>query len=258
MPPRSFIPFFYFQQTRLNNRRAWVFHAVYEWLPAFFIVSIYYYYTSGFDLIGIRIINLLLYFLAFISFYEIGYLVNDQLAHNEIGGRKRSDRLSVPQIALFIAIRIFTFIGITIYLHHQDVSLWWGWYALLAVLFALHNSIRLLSLKVVTFCFLALVRFFSPIFMILTLPALKELLFPVFLNYVLFRLFMYMDSKNLLQSFERKTNSYRVGFYLLNFGFANILTLLYQSWIPAGIGLYYLLGAMLFALRRSIIGLTDR
>ncbi len=258
MSPLLFIPFLYFQQTRLNNRKAWVFHAVYEWLPAFFIVSIYYYYTSGFDLIGIRIINLLLYYLAFVAFYEIGYLVNDQLAHREIGGRKRSDRLSVAQIGLFIVIRISLFIGITIYLHHQDVLLWWGWYASLAILFTLHNSIRLLSLKVITFCYLAMVRFFSPIFMILTLSALEELLFPVFLNYVLFRLFIYMDSKNLLQSFERKTNSYRVGFYLLNFGFSNLLTLLYQSWVPAGIGLYYLLGAMLFALRRSFIGLTDK
>jgi hypothetical protein len=237
----SYLPFFYFQRTRLSDLKAWVFHSVYEWLPALLI----FVYVNGFSsALG----KLGLCYVAFISIYEIGYLVNDQNALREKLSRKRTGRLTYASIALFVILRCATFAGITYYLKLSEYELWWYWYALLVIVFTLHNFLTVPSLKVITFSYLAWARFLSPFFFIVPLSLVQILFLPVFLNYVLFRLFIYMDSKGLVQGFERHTNSYRLGFYLVLCSFSIVLSFTYQSWLPLALNLYFLFASVLFAL----------
>lgn len=78
----QFIPFFYFQQSRLNNLRALVFHAAYEWVPAALIVL----YASGLQ--WQALVQVALLYLGFIALYEVGYVANDQLAYRSESERK--------------------------------------------------------------------------------------------------------------------------------------------------------------------------
>jgi hypothetical protein len=239
MRPIAYIPFFYFQKTRLHNRKAFVFHSAYEWIPAAGL-ALFCFPVAG------TLVDVLLFYVAFISIYEIGYLINDQQAHQESEGRKRSDRLSGVQVAIFIIIRLLVFLAITQQQNLLQSPLWWGWYFLLAIQFAAHNLLTLRSLKSITFSFLAFSRFLSPVVLILPMDVTASLALPVFLNYVLFRLFTYLDSKDLLKNFERKTSTYYQGYYLLILPFSILIAYIYQSWLPLGMNAYYLLIALAF------------
>lgn len=236
---RAYIPFLYFQQTRLRTAKDFIFHFAYEWLPALILIFISndFYKTIFF---------FALYYGAFISVYEIGYLVNDQLALKEENGRRRSGQFSILSTFFFIAIRLGVFLVITFYFQNNSMR-WWLWYGLLVVFFAAHNTLRSDALKCITFLFLAFARFFSPVLMVIDEGLLQILAMPIALNYALFRLFTYMDSKNLLNHFNRSSNTFRVGYYLLLIGFSILLALISKSYIPLIVNAYYLITSVLFA-----------
>ena len=235
---RAYIPFLYFQQTRLRTVKDFIFHSVYEWLPALILIFISnnFYKTIFF---------FVLYYSAFISLYEIGYLVNDQLALKEENGRKRSRQFSILSVFVFVVIRLGVFLAITFYFQNNSMR-WWLWYGLLVIFFAVHNTLRSDALKCITFLFLAFARFFSPILMLIDESLLQILAMPIALNYSLFRLFTYMDSKNLLNHFNRSSNTFRVGYYLMLIGFSILLALISKSYIPLIVNAYYLIASILF------------
>src|SRR5687767_14408269 len=102
-----YLPFFYFQQSRLKHKKDYIFHGVYEWIPVLIILSWSWPLAEATLFFGI-------YYLAFIALYEIGYLINDQLAHDEKEGRIRASKFSVLEIVCFITIRIGVFATITL------------------------------------------------------------------------------------------------------------------------------------------------
>ena len=240
MKAYTYLPFFYFQQTRLNNKKALFFHGVYEWIP---VIILSLYSSPMYGTVG----GLLLYYLAFISVYELGYLLNDQLAHGEENARKRTDRLPKSRIALFVVIRLIVFLSITFFQGHMSAPLWWAWYSILILQFALHNFVKFPSLNVITFSTLAFIRFFSPIIVLIPPSLIVTLALPVFLNYVLFRLFIYMDSKEMLKNFDRHTNGYRIGYYLVLFGLSALISFILNSWMPLAFNLYFFFAALIFA-----------
>ncbi|MFY8037048.1 MAG: hypothetical protein ACOVMQ_07770 [Cyclobacteriaceae bacterium] len=244
MSPLAYLPFFYFQKTRLNNAKAFIFHGAYEWVPVFLLA--FYYFPA------IRTLaDVLLYYVAFISIYEIGYLANDQHAHTEAEGRKRTEKLAGWHIALFVSVRLAAFLVVTVVEGQFSSGWWWGWYGLLAIQFFIHNQIQIRSLKSITFSFLAFIRFLSPIFMLIPAVAISTLLLPIFLNYVLFRLFTYLDSKDFLKNFDRKSGAYYRGFYLLIVPFSIIVAVLMHTWLPLIFTGYYALVALGFSLLAS-------
>lgn len=241
MKAYCYIPFLYFQNTRLNNSKAFFFHFAYEWLPA---IVIAFYYSPLLD----TLLDIWLYYLSFISIYEIGYVVNDLIAHVEPVARQRTTRLPIYQLLVFVGIRLLIFLVITRIQLQTYSEFWWGWYFFLALQFALHNVLKVTSLKTITFSYLAFARFFSPIVMLLPFAVISPLLLPVVLNYVVFRLFTYMDSKDMLINFDRKSNSYYIGYYLLLFSFSALLSYLFKTWVPIVFNLYYLIVAIGFTL----------
>lgn len=229
------IPFFYFQQSRLRTVKDFAFHLLFEWLPALALILLYAGAT------WLRAVELFFtYYVAFIAIYEMGYLMNDQQALSQPRERQRMRKLSVFELLFFIGVRLAVFGSVTVWASHTTNLNWWAWYAVLACVFFAHNVISGSTVKCGTFSVLAFLRFFSPVFMALESSLLTELALPVFINYVLFRLFGYMDSKNLLLGFDRSRASFRIGYYLAISGISVPLAVVTGSGLPLLINAYFL------------------
>lgn len=237
-----YFPFFYFLKTRLNNFRALVFHSVYEWFPTILIIYFYSHLTVA------SIISVVLCYAAFISVYELGYMINDQLAHLKLYERVRDKPISLPAISIFILIRIATFLIVSWYLHQQNNFVWWFWYAMLVIIFAFHNSLKNILLKCLTFTSLAFIRFFSTFFILIDNQVLLIMAMPVLLNYVLFRLITYMDSKGILKNVDRKSDLFRIGYYILLLPISGILVITTGFYFPIWINIYFVLVNLIFVL----------
>ncbi|MEQ8362605.1 MAG: hypothetical protein RH948_07010 [Cyclobacteriaceae bacterium] len=187
----------------------------------------------------------LAFYLAFISVYELGYLLNDQMANHREGERRRAKIFNRLEIIVFAAIRIATFLLMT-NLTKSGTSQWWLWYSVLLAVFLIHNVLKQNGLKVITFSYLAFARFFSPIIILVDMTNVN-LLGPIFVHYVVFRLITYMDSKNLI-NFNRQTNFFRVIFHLLGGVFSICLTVFTNSYLPLWISAYYIFISAGFAL----------
>ena len=109
------LPFSYFYNTRLRNG-SWVFHALFEWLSAAILVM-----ALGSVPPFQALIQAILVYFAFISLYEIGYLVNDLFAaRKEKDGRRRGPHPTRAGGARF-AVRLVDAAltrGVTIAEHH--------------------------------------------------------------------------------------------------------------------------------------------
>lgn len=242
----TYIPFFYFLKTRLNNFRALVFHSAYEWLPAILIIYFYAHLTVA------SIISVVLCYVAFISVYELGYLINDQLAHLKPHERTRDKQFSFASISIFFLIRISTFLIISWYLNKQYSFVWWFWYVILVIIFAFHNVLKNILLKCVTFSSLAFIRFFSTFFILLDNQLILIMAMPVFLNYVLFRLITYMDSKDMLKSVDRKSDFFRIGYYILLLPISGVLITITGLYFPLWINIYFILVNLVFVLVKLV------
>lgn len=226
-----FIPFIYFLKTRLNSFKAIIFQIFFEWTPSILLV---YYSSISFSFVP----EWLAYYLAFVCIYEIGYLVNDQIAFHREAERRRARLFTRLEISVFIAIRIVTFLFIS-YITKAGSSQWWSWYLLLIFVFSFHNILRQNALKIITFSYLTFARFFSPIIILIGVMNVN-LLLPISIHYVLFRLITYMDSKNLI-GFNRQTNFFRITFHLLGGVISFCLTLITNAYMPLWISAYYIL-----------------
>jgi hypothetical protein len=235
-----FLPFFYFQNTRLNTLKSLGFHSIFEFIPSIIIVLL----ENGFR--GNILAQLILYYLAFISIYEIGYIFNDQQAHAN-DGRTRSEKLSFVSLSVALTLRLFIFVLLTFLTENEGNAFWWEWYVGLAIIFSAHNLIDNPLLKCVTFSQLAFFRFLTPIVFVIQPDTTANLVAPIILNYVLFRLFTYMESKSLI-TIDRKSNSFRIGFYSLLMIVSILLSMTYKSFIPIGVNGYYLFVVILFAI----------
>ncbi|MGE0587554.1 MAG: hypothetical protein AB7O48_03205 [Cyclobacteriaceae bacterium] len=225
-----FVPFIYFTRTRLNSSRAITFHFFFEWVPIVWLA-----YSSSSNTF---FSELLVGYLAFISVYELGYLLNDQLANYQTHGRRRVEVFNKVELFCFVIVRLFSFLAITFYLGKTTDYQWWIWYALLIMIFGIHNILSQDRLKIITFSYLAFVRFFSPIILIVGLANINWVL-PVFLHYVLFRTITYMDSKDLIR-FDKNSNWFRVNFHIICGAFSVGLAVLNQSYVPLWISGYYI------------------
>jgi hypothetical protein len=205
------IPFNYFRTTRLNNKVAVIFHLQAEWIPAVVILLL-----LRPESLSDSLSHFFLSYLTFICVYEIGYFVNDFFyTKKEENPRERLSNyhLTSAFVILFISIRLILFAFLS-YNFFSSIS-FFVFYLTLAIVFTLHNLLRVKEYKVGTFINLAVLRFFAP-FIFFISSAQTILLFPiVFLLYVFPRTLTYMDSKDLLQIPSRKTSQFKLIYYLL-------------------------------------------
>jgi hypothetical protein len=241
---RILLPFMYFAFTRLTGRRAILFHASYEWIPG--IALAYLWGGSG------ALSGFFISYLAFISIYELGYVMNDEMSHRRAGERQRHTKQSPSSLSVMVGVRLAVFIPALNYLGQSDNRLTLAGYAALVLSFLIHNLLRSASLKCISFLLLSFLRFLLPLAPWLSAELLMVLTAPVLLNYCFFRLLIYMDSKKLLNGFDRKTPGFLVGYYLMAMMFGAMLSQASSSWLPAGFALYYLGLSVIMAVTLSM------
>lgn len=246
---RFLLPFSYFAQSRLKQIRDLLFHAYYEWMLNIILLL---YLTDASIIVAFQ--QFLLCYLSFIAIYELGYLYNDvESVRFDPNPRRRIKDFNPTNIQLLIwsMVRLATFGGVTYYLGFYDQWEWWGWYAVLIVAYALHNTYKNKQLKPFTFMNLAMIRFFAPIFMFLPQEETPILACAILLNYVLYRTLTYLDSKDLVNMPDRTKASFKVQYYLLMSGISLLLFILSSHVLVLYVNLYYLAFVGLFFLKEQ-------
>jgi hypothetical protein len=241
---RILIPTLYFLATRLRTAKDVVFHAAYEWIPGLALAFIW----GGPDAIP----DFLLAYVAFLSFYELGYIMNDQLSHQRPGERTRYPKQSAAVLGLAIASRFLVvgFIAYLLNLHSNPVAQ--TGYIALAMVFLMHNFLVAPSPKCITFLGLSFLRFLLPLAPWLTPPHVMLVAGPVLMNYSFFRLFIYMDSKGLISGLDRKSPGFILGYYTLSQALGFLFSWASGSWLPAGFAAYFLL--ISFGMTLTLLG----
>ena len=205
------LPFAYFYDTRLRTASV-AFHVVFEWLAAVVLAL-----AVGAASPAQALTAAGLSYLAFISLYEIGYLVNDLFAsRNEDGGRLRGpqDAGGVWVAAWFVA-RLVVFMLATVLMGKLAGLEWWSYFAALCVVFALHNGLTDREFKAATFIWLAWFRFMAPVMFVVEDTQRLGVGLAAAMAYSSFRLFGYLDSKGLLQMPSRQMPGFRLFFFLM-------------------------------------------
>jgi len=204
------LPFAYYATTRARRARELPYLVATSWLPAIWLL----WRLSELGAAG-SIQAFATGYIAFISIYEIGYLVNDAWdARRSPQGRKRLDfQLTVPFVLSFVAIRLAVWIVVGMITGWIGNAIWLAGYAVLIVAIAQHNIVQSNSLRLVSFYELATIRFLLPIIASLSAPALPAAIITALLLYVFPRFLGYMDSKGILNLPQR--GEPRFGFLLM-------------------------------------------
>lgn len=239
---RYAVPLTYAYASRLHQLREMAATAYMEWVPnVLLVVSL-----EGLP-VGQSVPDLALSWIAFMSFYELGYMMNDlySVRYDAIP-RRRLGLKSVGRAWIWWGIvRLLVCGGIVFFKEWYRLPHVWLIYAVGVAAFITHNLLRLVGPKVLTFVTLATVRFLAPMFPILTVENLSSILFPALINIVLFRTLSYIDSKGMLRMPERRTAFFRVQFYFLALGPNAIAAVTQQTWIPVVFTLYFIVGSLL-------------
>lgn len=205
------LPGAYFASTRLRNGYL-AFHVAFEWAPALLLAALFGRYAP-LSSMGLA----LLAYLAFISVYEIGYIVNDRYsALRETDGRVRGSQTAGPlTIAAWIAIRLGCFLAATYAIGAWHSPAWWGFFLSLAAVFAFHNLVTDREIRTFSFVWLAWLRFMAPVFWIIEPTQLFGIGTGNALVYVIFRELAYLDSKALLAMPGRQRPNVRLTAFVL-------------------------------------------
>ncbi len=234
---RYLLPLSFVFETRLDHLRAVGATAAMEWLPAVLVIG----WFADLPIWQVPAAFAVAW-TAFMSIYEIGYLLNDLVAVRfEDDPRRRTDAeptaLSWP---IWIGTRLATFAAIGWYFGWFALPHWWVLFVVLVPVYLAHNLYRSYAPKVVTFVGLATIRFLAPIAPFLAPAELSLILFPAFLNYVLYRTLSYLDSKELLAMPSRTSFAFRLQFYAWLLAPTAIAAAVEGSWVPLAFTAYYL------------------
>ena len=205
------LPFTYFYDTRLRSGSV-SFHVIFEWLAAVVLVL-----AVGAASPAQALTAAGLSYLAFISLYEVGYLVNDLFAsRKEAGGRQRGPQgAGVVWVGAWFVSRLVAFMFVTILMGKLAAPEWWSFFTALAIVFALHNGLTDREFKTATFLWLAWLRFMAPVMFVVQDSQRLGIGLAAAIAYSSFRLFGYLDSKGLLKMPGRQRPGFRLFFFLM-------------------------------------------
>lgn len=205
------LPFTYFLNTRLRGGSL-AFHVIFEWLAAAVLAI-----TIGTTNPAGALLLALGSYVAFISLYEIGYLVNDMFAaKREDDGRKRGPQgAPLHWVLSWFLSRLFAFLAITIIMDQLVSVEWWLFFFALTLVFAMHNLLEDREMKAATFQWLALLRFMAPVLFVVQDSQVPGVGLAASVAYVAFRTYGYLDSKGLLQMPGRQRSEFRIFFFFM-------------------------------------------
>jgi hypothetical protein len=203
----ALIPIVYTFITRLNTAREFLYVVATQWIPGVWLVS----RLGHFDLptaAGLYAIG----YLAFMCVYEIGYLANDTWdANRRPGGRQRFPfAASFAFVAAFISLRVALWGGISMAFEQLTNQNYLLLYAVLVVVFALHNILSQNHLRTATFTQLAFIRYCAPIMFSVDWSYFVLILFVCTIFYLNFRMLAYLDAKDLPSMPGRKSANFGI------------------------------------------------
>lgn len=157
----TLVPYLYMAHTRAPGLRDHLANAATAWVPGLLMLLLMT------DLgIGRSLVWYALGYAAFISLYEIGYLMNDTmgLRHDVVARDRLGFGVGQGYVAVFVAIRGALFLAVII-----GTSLLWspGYLiacAALAAVTVAHNTLRRVELKFASFLQMSALRFFLPVY----------------------------------------------------------------------------------------------
>lgn len=205
------LPFSYFFNTRLRGGSV-AFHFVFEWLATAVLVCL-----VGSAAPASALVQALVVYAAFISLYEIGYLINDLFAsRKEQGGRLRGPQGAGPAwVAAWFVARLAVFAIVTGLMDRFASPEWWSFFSAMCAVFALHNVLEDREFKSATFLWLAWFRFMAPVMFVVQDDQRMGIGFAAAMAYAAFRLFGYLDSKGMLSMPGRQRPGFRLFFFML-------------------------------------------
>jgi hypothetical protein len=228
-------PFAYFYHSRLRHGRI-AYHAIYEWSSALLIAALF-----GDGNWAVDLVRTVLCYGAFISLYEIGYLANDYYSVKwDSNPRSRGPQVAKSTLATWVSTRLLAFACVTKALGFASDPAWYVFFVSLALTFAAHDLTRKVEVKCLTFLWLATYRFTAPTFFVVAGEERQSLLAAGFVLYAVFRLFGYLESKDVLQLPQRKSPWHRIAFYLLPVPLSALLWLDGHSLMFPVLNIYFL------------------
>ncbi len=204
------VPFAYFATSRAWTARELPYLVATSWLPGLWLL----WRLTDLSAAGSALAFAAGY-LAFISIYEIGYLVNDAWdAPRSAQGRQRLNfPLTLSFTLAFIVIRIAVWVLIGVLTGWIGHPVWLAGYAALFLAIAQHNLVQSKGLRLASFFELATLRFLLPIIAALPTASLPAAMHTALLLYSFPRFLSYLDSKDILNLPERAEP--RFGFLLI-------------------------------------------
>lgn len=206
------IPFIYFSSTRIVDRRSLMICVVFEWCAQVMLVLAFG--SGGY---AERFVEAFACYVAFISLYEIGYLINDLVASK----KEQSPNARGPQgvmtlwLAAWIATRLAAFVCITIVLGRLSDPNWWLFFGGMAIVYFMHNELGNPQLRFVTFVWLAWFRFLAPVFFVIDPGQRSSAALGAMSLHVIFRALSYLSSKKMLLMPARTTSEFRALYFLM-------------------------------------------
>lgn len=197
----SLVPFGYFAVTRVTSLRDLAYLVTTSWLPAIWLL----FRLAGLDMTQ-SVLTFVIGYMAFISIYELGYLVNDAWDARRSGeGRPRTGfYLGPAYILAFVIFRIGLWIAIGALTGWINSLPWLAGFAVLAVAIAQHNLVSPKEFRLASFYELAVLRFTLPILAAMPAAALAPVLIVALIPYSFPRFLAYMESKDILRLEKRR------------------------------------------------------
>lgn len=180
-------------------------------------------------------------YLAFIALYELGYFVNDAWdAHRTAQGRRRITWAIPPLwIAGFVGLRLGLWAGVGLAMGWIAQPLWLAGYAALAVVFALHNWVQPVHLRLASFAQLAVLRFLLPGLGALPGAAVPLALVLAGVTYAWFRGLSYLDGKAVLDLPARRAPGFGLGQTLMFLPLMALLGFAAGTSLPLELAAYF-------------------
>lgn len=250
----TLVPFGYFAVTRITSLRDLAYLIATSWLPAIWLL----FRLAGLDMTR-SALTFVIGYVAFISVYELGYLVNDawDSKRSDEGRPRKGFRLGTVYILVFVAVRIGLWAAIGALTGWFNSLTWIAGFAALTIALAQHNLVGWKELRLATFYELAVLRFTLPILAVMPAADLGTLLIVALLPYSFPRLLAYMESKDMLRLEKRREAKFG---FLLQLSFTPLMLLLaylLDRQVLAELQLYFLaIHASWWALSESRIPIS--
>lgn len=224
------LPFAYHATTRARQARELPYLIATSWLPGLWLL----WRLTDLSAAG-SVLVFAAGYLAFISIYEIGYLINDAWdAPRSHDGRQRLNfPLTRSFTVTFVGVRVAVWVVVGVLTGWIGNPIWLAGYAALFLAIAQHNMFQAKSLRLASFYELATLRFVLPILAALPAASLSAAILTALLFYSFPRFLGYLESKDILNLPEHKQP---------RFGF-----LLFLSLTPLFIFTSYVLGTAVLA-----------